>query len=360
MGSSLSPLRRNHALINPPSHGYYINEIPAAHKLIFPHVEHTPVLKEIGIPGLYILRLEGESKRYVFKNDDKPLSDEEKKQTTDQVLLVKRAFLDHGKLVYRKQQSEPEVVIVTLIDFENYELETIIKIVQNRVDYAQKHNYGLYVRWAQEFIPLVEEQNVLTSYQYIKPLVMRAAMHAFPGARHVMFVDQDTLFMNLSKSVSKDVFSPNPFEKYVKRNSPITETSQIRTYDNVRMEDARILIAQNEYSDLELDFFIISSDLYGKAFLEYLSDPLIRNFYDLDFTGIMAHTLEWHPRFLGRTVLVDPKIMGGKYKSYTEPNVPNEESDTYQEGDWIVSFQGCHERKSCELDIAEMYAKVQK
>ena len=160
-------------------HGYYLNELPASSRLIFPHVEHSPVLKEIGINALYIQRYEMDgTRKFVLKADDKPLTDEDKKKTTDQILLVKRSFLDHGKLVYRKDSDEPEIVIVTLIDFENDELDSIVKIVQNRVDYAQKHKYGVYIRWAQEFLPLMEKQTVLESYEHFKPLIMRSTIHA--------------------------------------------------------------------------------------------------------------------------------------------------------------------------------------
>lgn len=114
---------------------------------------------------------------------------------------MKHSFLDHGKLVYRKSNDAPEVVVVTLIDFENYELETIIQIVQNRVDYAQKHQYGVYIRWIQEFLPVLENQNLAESYEFIKPLVIRAAMHAFPTAKYIHFVDQDALLMNLDLSL---------------------------------------------------------------------------------------------------------------------------------------------------------------
>lgn len=148
------------------------------------------MLKQVTVRMLYSTRLEMDgTKRLVLNSEENAMTDEDKKKTTDQILLVKRSFLDHGKLVYRKTNDAPEVVVVTLIDFENYDMETVIRIVQNRVDYAQKHQYGVYVRWIQEFLPALENQNLDQSYDFIKPLMIRAAMHAFPTAKYIHFVD---------------------------------------------------------------------------------------------------------------------------------------------------------------------------
>ena len=59
-------------------------------------------------------------------------------------------------------QKYPELVIVTAVDFNKYSLDGLTKIVQNRVDYAHLQNYGVYVRWSEEFLP------ILNNFQYLE------------------------------------------------------------------------------------------------------------------------------------------------------------------------------------------------
>ncbi|EDO18991.1 hypothetical protein Kpol_2002p62 [Vanderwaltozyma polyspora DSM 70294] len=342
----------------PAARGVYINEIQASSPLIYPHVDHAKVLKEIGIRGLYILRLQSNGdNRYVIKPDDKPLSDEEVKKTTDQVLLVKRSFLDHGKLVYRKENG-PEVVVVTLIDFEKYDRATLVKIIQNRVDYAERHKYGVYIRWIQEFLPMLEAQNLQSGYDYIKPLVVRAAMHAFPSAKHVVFVDQRALFMDMNISIQKHVLDPKVVDMAIRRDIPVVANSNIKTYHNVKVENVKLLIPQGKDGNLDMSCFVTSTDSFGKRFFEFLGEPLIRNYNWNTFEQSVGHIFQWHSSFLARTAIVYPKLFSSVYN----PEIKNKMDNVfeYTEGDLIISFKGCDQRGSCVKDINEYYELVKK
>lgn len=341
-----------------PVHGLYINELAASSRLIFPHVEHATILKEIGIRGLYVLRADIDgNKQYVLKIDDKPLTDEEKKKTTDQVFLVKKSFLDHGKLVYRKKSDEPEIVIVTLVDFERYELETIVKVVQNRVDYAQIHRYGVYVRWIQEFLPVMTNQQMDANYDFYKAMVMRAALHAFPRAKKFLFVDQDALIMNLNLSLKKHLLDKNILDLALLRNVPIKPDSTVHTYENLDFDTVSLVIPQDELGVLDLTSFVVSNDHHSKAFLEFLVDPLIRDYnWQEPFSSVVAHVLQWHPQLLVRTAVVVPKIMASEYdKSKTESAI---DAFHYTKGDLVASFKGCRAEGTCFSKINEMYKNI--
>lgn len=349
----------------PVEHGHYINEIPASSSLIYPPIEHAPVLKEIGVRGLFTLRtdVEGQSS-YVLNQNDKPLSDEEKKKTSDQILLVKKSFLDHGKLVYRKSTVTPEIVIVTLLDFETFDLDAIISVVQNRVDYAQRHKYGVYVRWLQEFMPLLQNQDLQANQEFVKPLIMRAAMHAFPQAKYIFFVDQYSLIMNLDLNLQQHLLDPSVLDMALLRNAPVTQNSNIKTYTHFKVENTRIIIPQSPSGVLDLSSIVVSTDIYGKAFLEYLIDPLFRS-YDWDgFSSSVAHFLQWHPQFLGKTALVVQKLLAAPFDVTDTANKADsdESPDTvhYSVGDFVVSLKGCKIRGSCATDIENYYSSIKK
>lgn len=348
----------------PAEHGYYINEIPASSPLIFPHIDHATVLKEIGIRGLYTIRtdIEGRSS-FVLKHDDKPLSDDEKKKTSDQILLVKKSFLDHGKLVYRKSTTSPEIVVVTLIDFESTDLNTIVSVVQNRVDYAQKHKYGVYVRWLQEFVPILQNQDLQKSQEYIKPLIMRAAIHAFPQAKYIFFVDHTSLIMNLDLTLQQHLLDPNVLDMALLRNVPVIPGSNIKTYTHFNVDTTRVIIPQSYTGELDLSSMVVSTDLHGKAFLEYLIDPLYRSYEWDSFSASVAHILQWHPQLLGKTALVVQKLISAPYDVNSQSDANSAEKVDalhYTDGDFVVSLEGCKLRGTCASDIESFYSKIKK
>lgn len=343
----------------PSVHGIYINEIPASSSLIFPQVEHAPLLKEIGVRGLYILRLEANGdKKYVIKPEDKPLPDDEKKKITSQTMLVKKSFLDHGKLVYRKNHS-PETVIVTLIDFENYELETLVSVVQNRVDYAQKHNYGVYIRWIQEFIPLLASQNLEESGSFCKTLIMRAALHAFPNAKRFVFVEDTSLITDFKLSVEDNLLNPKILDVALLRDTPISPNSIIKTYKHLDLSDVSIVIPHTKENKILTSAFIISNDIYGKAFIEYINDPLIKDFEWENLDHCIGHILQWHPALLVKTAIVHQKLLSSVYD---EAYLKSEEVDTthYTEGDFVANFPNCKRDKTCNKDITSLYKSLKK
>ncbi|KOG98441.1 alpha-1,6-mannosyltransferase [Saccharomyces eubayanus] len=369
--SRFYPMSRSMSVSHPPSHGLYINEIPASSRLIFPHVEHLPVLKQITVKGLYNTRLEVDgTKRLVLKAEENALTDEEKKKTTDQVLLVKRSFLDHGKLVYRKTNDAPKVVVVTLIDFENYDMETVIRIVQNRVDYAQKHQYGVYVRWIQEFLPVLENQNLDQSYDFVKPLMIRAAMHAFPTAKYIHFVDQDALLMNLDLSLQKYLLDPKILDLALLRNVPVVANSNIKTYNHFDLNSAKIIIPHDTDGNIDTYSFVVANDFHGQALVDYLNDPLLRNFpwetKGDKFGYAIGHLLQWHPTLLGKTAIVIPKVLASQHDASldSEGEAGNGASSGdayhYNEGDLAASFKGCRSRGTCASEIRNMYEKIKK
>ncbi|KAL3235056.1 putative alpha-1,6-mannosyltransferase MNN11 [Nakaseomyces bracarensis] len=352
------PSSSKSSIVYPGEHGEYVNELVSSSPLIFPHVEHAPVLKEIGIRGLYILRMELDgTKRFVLKPDDKPFTDDEKKKTTDQVLLVKKSFLDHGKLIFPKKNESPEFIIVTLVDFENYDRDTIVKIVQNRVDYAQKHRYGLYVRWAQEFITEMVNQDVNISYEYMKASIMRAAIHAFPYAKYFFFLDETSLVMNLDEPLQKLFFDNSIVEKYA-QNLPILQHYNGKNVPDRLDRKPDLIFAQRDNGILDLSAFAIANSLHGKLFLDYLNDPLVRDYKWDDIYTQYGHVLNWHKTLLQRTRLFNTKLFASPVNVGSLKIVEGKidgGSMGFSTGDFVASMQDCKQGMTCIADITKMY-----
>ncbi|SCU96033.1 LAFA_0G03884g1_1 [Lachancea sp. 'fantastica'] len=346
----------------PPVHGHYTEEIITTQPLIFPPIEHAERLKQLNLRNLHMLRIDLDgNKKYVLKEDDKPITDKERKEITDEFELVKREYLDHGKRIYRKGSESPEVVVVTLVDFDQNSADTLIPVVQNRVDYAQRHRYGVYVRWAQEFIPTVDNQDLPKTYEYLKPLMMRAAMHAFPKAKYFWFLDQHALIMRMDLSLQTQLLDRKILEIAALKNVPVLKGSNIKTYNHFVPDLAEVIIPQTNEGQLDSNSFIVKAGLYGKAFMDYLGDPLVRDYPWSSFSASVGHALQWHPNFLAKAALVIPKTIASVYdpaKSTTEK--ANIDDFHYTQGDFVALFNGCQERGSCASDLALLYQQVQK
>lgn len=105
-------------------------------------------------------------------------------------------------------KNYPEVIVVTAVDFDKYSVDGLAKIVQNRVDYAHFQKYGVYVRWAQEFIPQLNSMVALTDKErskWVRLFCMRAAMFAFPHAKWFWYLDEDGLIMDMTVNIQKIV-----------------------------------------------------------------------------------------------------------------------------------------------------------
>ncbi|CCH60362.1 hypothetical protein TBLA_0C05640 [Henningerozyma blattae CBS 6284] len=344
----------------PKSHGIYLNEIASSTPLIYPYIEHTAVLKELGLNGLFIFRQYSDDKQgFAIKADDKPLTSDEIKKTTDQVLLVKRSFLDHGKLVYHR--DGPRFVILTIIDFEKYNAETLVKIVQNRVDYAQRHGYGVHIRWLQEFIPLMEFQNPESDREYIKPMAIRATMHAFPNADYIFFMEQESLIMEMGFSLEKHIFDEKLLDVAIQKRLPITPGSHILTHSNTAPQAISLMFPRSQESGVMTNCMLIRNDDFSKSFIEYLDDPLIRDYNWDKFSSSISHAFQWHPIFLSKSAIVMPKLFASVYNPSKDVNKPLDgDIYSYSAGDFVVSFTGCQQRSSCVEDINTFYSMVQR
>ena len=339
-------------------HGYYSRERAAQSHLIYPRVEDYDILRSVGRENLNAFERDAEGNKYFIFSDD--VLTEDRKLVPDDVQMVRNTYLNLGKLVYRKNSDWPETVVVTLIDFERYDLDTIIKIVQNRVDYAEKQGYGLYVRWIQELIPAMAEQDPSFNYDFYKPLAMRAAMHAFPRAKRFLFVDHEALIMNLGLSIEKHLLAPKALEAIAVRNVPLSPGANVNTYENVHPDRVGIVIPHDSNGELDMTVFMVTSDTYGKAYIEYMMDPIVRDaIWDDNFSSCASHVLMWHPVLFGRAVIVSQRAMSSAF----DPNWNDDGShDSYHyiKGDFVASFKGCHGRGDCGSLIRDMYEKVMK
>lgn len=153
--------------------------IETSSKYIYPPIEHAPLLKQLTTRKLFIEHTYKENgidktgiKSLNFLDDPhENLQKAKEKEENDNLPLnaAKNYFKNQDKIVFKPKSGSssssssskyPELVIVTAVDFNKYSLDGLTKIVQNRVDYAHLQNYGVYVRWSEEFYQYLIISNI--------------------------------------------------------------------------------------------------------------------------------------------------------------------------------------------------------
>ncbi|CDR45872.1 CYFA0S20e01134g1_1 [Cyberlindnera fabianii] len=342
-------------------HGWHKTDIPTKSSLIFPSVEHAPLLRELTADGLFNSQVDPQGKkRYLltdaFDDEDAKLNSKlESDDNTSQMLKVKKSFLDHGKQKFTGPKS-PEVVVVTGIDFEKYELSHLTKIVQNRVNYAQKKKYGVYVRWVQEFLPLISDTQ--SDKDWAKVFLLRSAMYAFPNAKYFWYLDQDAMIMRYDIDLIKYLLDPKVLDPIMLRDQPVVPPNGVvHTYKNSRASNVELILTQVG-SDLNLNSFVLKNDFMAKTLLEFWSDKLFRTYHNFprNTESALTHILQWHPVYLARTAIVPPRTIAGLH---TAMELPEGDDVHYSAGDFVVSLRDCATRKSCEKEIDQYWNIVE-
>ncbi|ODV77420.1 glycosyltransferase family 34 protein [Suhomyces tanzawaensis NRRL Y-17324] len=367
--------RSHHPPQYPAGHPFTSNRvIEHSSPYIFPRIEDTQLLKELTVHKLIkefkvrdanFPEIEKNLIRSLNTLDDpdpvlqKEKEDDENKRS--ELLLAKNSFKNQDKVVFRPKNNRnyPEVIIVTAVDFEKYSQLALTKIVQNRVDYAHEHSYGVYVRWYQEFLPALNSLSYLESKEkskWVRLFCMRAAMFAFPHAKWFWYFDQDGLVMDLNVDIQQYMLNAESLNPIMQREQAIIPPDgAIKTYKNTKAESVKLIFTQSE-SKIETHSFIIKNDHVGKSIMEFWCDNLYLTYPNFPFgpDSALTHILQWHPFILSKASIVPPKTIASQHAGVVKQEKP--EVYNYKDGDFVVQWADCVLGVECEKFL-ETYTK---
>lgn len=361
-----------------PEHGItsgkkYITE---KSRYIFPSIEEARILKEAGLDKLFKIDSSSDSSSrsyYTYSPDyfdditpienldsdtvnGKEAKPAKMPKTPEEIAIQK--FKNNGHRIYKGSEN-PQVVLVTAVNFDRLEPEYLVKCIQNRVDYAYIHGYGVYSRFAQEFVPEFQKsRNDIDTWARV--LVLREAMLAFPHAKWFWYLDENTFIMNDKMSLHKKIISKDALESLVMKNQPIIPPNgAVKTYNNLNLDKLSLIVTQSE-KGITADSFIIKNDLTGKAILDLMLDPLVKSYpaFRKEVAGCLAHILQWHPFILSKTALLSPRTI--------HSISPNDDSEShkpeylFQNDDLVVSFPKCKSLGTCETQVQPFWIQTQR
>lgn len=343
--------------------------IPEKNKYIFPLIQEAPILKEIGLDKLFTVVTDNSNKKvYQYSPDyfddiastDDPDNSAEKNPDLQGLKTYSdtiKHFKDNGHRIYTGNEK-PEIVLVTAINYEDFDPSYLVKIIQNRVDYAHFNHFAVYSRWVQEFTPIFQEyKNDPNGWSKI--FILREAMYAFPTAKWFWFIDENSLIMRDDININDYLLKPNALAPIILRNQPLLPPDgAIKTYSNTLPENVSLILTQN-VKGLNTDNFLIKNDLTGRAILELWMDPLFRKYpsFRKDESSALAHLLQWHPVVLSKTAIIPPRAIAAVAPEKSKGLKTNE--FVYQDGDFVVSLNDCKAFKNCEDLLRPYWDKTQ-
>lgn len=351
-------------------HGLTTNKkiIEEKNKYIFPLIQEAPILAELGLDKLFKV-LNDNSNRKIYQYspdffDDITVNNEigniiEKNPELKGLKTYGEAikhFKNNGHRVYTGKEN-PEVVLVTAINYEDFDASYLVKIIQNRVDYAHHNGYAVYSRWVQEFTPIFQEHNNDPN-GWSKTFILREAMYAFPNAKWFWYIDEKSMIMRHDISLNNYLLKPKALDPIILRNQPlIPPDSTIKTYEHSTADEVSLILTQNSKS-LNTDNFIIKNDLTGRAILELWMDPLFRKYptFRKDESNALSHILQWHPVMLSKTAIIPPRAIAAIAPEFA---ALRSTEFLYQDGDLVVSLANCRSSKDCENAILPYWKKTQ-
>lgn len=343
-------------------------------RYIFPSIGDYSLLKELTVEKLMMKvnvhdANNPNSAKSIIRHmnnfdDTDPAVQMAKEAEENEVSDLKRAqntFKNLDKVAYRHVSSAkyPKVVIVTLLDFDQYGHDLLVKIIQNRIDYAHKHNFALYARWAQEFLPLYnsfEAMHKPEKAHWARLYCTRAAMLAFPDAEWFWFLDENGLIVNMDINIEEQLLTPDKLKSLAMQNQPITPPDgDIRTFRTADPEDFKVITLQ-AFDMMQSFSFVVRNDDLGEAYLNVWSDKLYLGYskFAAGPDSALSHMLHWHPYLLKSTAIVP-----ANYLASVAPNLKPavDTSDVfYEEGDLAVYWGRCQSVQECEEKV-DLYYK---
>lgn len=337
-------------------------------KFIYPPIEDAPMLKELGLDRLFrVSRVRDtnvpEVENTVIESlnvlDDPDPSIQNGREEVENKVLERKvinAFKNHEKVVYRPKTKgdQPPVVIVTAVDFERYSLEYLTRVVQNRVNYAHAQGYGVYVRWTQEFAPIMNSKQFLTDQErtkWVRLYALRAAMFAFPEAKWFWYLDQDALVANELVDLVKYALNDQDLSVIALREqSVVPPYGLIKTYKTLHPENIRLIFTQSE-TKIETNSFIVKNDVVGRAIIDMWSGKLFLNYNNFPHgpDSAITHILQWHPFVLSKTALIPARMINSLHLVQELPeDTKSSDHVHYFKGDLVVQWSDAMSAEDAE------------
>ncbi|OHW92677.1 galactosyl transferase gma12 mnn10 family protein [Colletotrichum incanum] len=240
----------------------------------------------------------------------------------------------------REPLGEPSVVIVTVLDEEDYSKNYLSSIRDNRKQYAQLHGYEVM------FAKTGDYDLNGSPASWNKVVSLRHAMTKYPEAGWFWYLDQDSYIMDPSTSVESLVLKSDKLDGLMIRDHPVVPPdSIIKTFPHLKGDDINFVLTQDREGLSAGSFFVRNSE-WARFFIDTWFDPLYRSYNFQKAEGhALEHIVQWHPTILSKLAIVPQKTFNS-YNRY-------DKGEIFSDGDLVVRAAGCTKsgERACEEEL---------
>ncbi|MCJ1268041.1 hypothetical protein MMC22_007927 [Lobaria immixta] len=254
----------------------------------------------------------------------------------------------------RVPPGTPETVIVTLIDPEYMSKDYVSRIMENRINYADRHGYATVFPKAGEY----ELAGSPRSWALVPSL--RHAMTLYPHSTYFFVLSPHALIMNPGLSLNSHFMAPKRLESLMLKDKPVVPPdSVIKTFSHLKGDKVDLVLTQDGEGLCQGSFILRQGD-WARFFLDTWFDPLYRSYNFQKAEGhALEHVVQWHPTILTKLALIEQRLLN----SYSiDIASRGGKGAMYQENDFIVRLVGCEldSQRNCEKEMDPFYQQWKK
>lgn len=252
---------------------------------------------------------------------------------------------------------QPRLVILTVLDDTKHSRDYVEKIVENRLEYATAHRFGLLIKFASDYTQMIEVSHN-SNPSWARVALSREAMISFPKAEWFWYLDESALIMDSQFDVYEKLLTPDQLDPRMLRDRPVMryENTHIHTYRGNRAKDVSLVFCQDTKS-LNTDSFFFKNSLVSKSWLEMWSQPLYRTHASIQNSeDALGHLMQWHTQYLLRASLLEARYIG----SLAFPEKDNAEVAQevgYQQGDFVVVVTCDYSTETCRREFEKLWSE---
>lgn len=232
---------------------------------------------------------------------------------TSQLVHVHGGIHKSRRVLYLSTyKSALKVVVLVPLDADS-PMEELVRILDERRQYAEHHGYGLFARYIQDFA--TEYLPATEALRLAHVRMLRQAMVTFPQATWFWYLQGCGRILN--HHIAMDQILQKRLQSEMLRAVPIRpsegEGSALTSRAN-RASDVSIVIGLASQG-LAASSYVVRSSFVSIALLELMLDPINQEYPDFlndtDHAGaLLTHLAEWHPFIMAKMAVVPPHMLG--------------------------------------------------
>lgn len=233
---------------------------------------------------------------------------------TSQLVSLNGKKWPSRKVLYKSVHKVIPSVVVVLPLNANERVEKLREAVNERKQYCKQHNYGLFVRYIQDFA--AEGKPAKESIGLAPIRMLRQAMNAFPESKWFWLYDSNGRINHLDSEIL--VLDKSKVGEAIQISLDETMNSAPIEHFATRAEDASIFLSYDTNQKcLTTKSVYLNRSITSLAVLELLTFPLLQDwkpFYESSNHADMAltHVSRWHPQLVSSIALLPPRSSGSQ------------------------------------------------